>query len=355
LPHDGELPYLLVLSSGTTGRPKGPMINHRQAVQRLMAGIVNWGLSPWDRYASVIPLSFNMGRANCMTIHQLGGTAVMMAEDMPVDGVVGAFRDAAITWAFITPHHLRMLLAQASGPEPLMPFLRQLIVATAPLYSDERETARRLITPNFFETYGSNECGMYAMSSPDEQVWKPDSVGRIVSGVDAEIVDENHQPLPAGEVGAIRLRGPGFPTEYFNNPEATAQSFRDGWFYPGDAAMIDNDGFVFLKGRTDDVILFDGINVFPADIEDVLTTHPAVEEAAVVGHLTQSRREVPVAFVVLDGQASPKELRVFCQQKLAKMKWPHAIVPVKALPRSDAGKVLKTDLKKLSQKLLEKL
>ncbi len=147
----------------------------------------------------------------------------------------------------------------------------------------------------------------------------------------------------------IRLRADSIPAGYHRNPEATARSFRDGWFYPGDIAAIDEDGYVFLKGRADDAINFDGIMVYPVDIETVLAGHPSVIEVAVVGHTDGSQREIPVAFVVVDEPFDPAALQPFRAERLPRTDVPVRFFVMKALPRNAMGKVRKVRLREIAQ------
>ena len=170
------------------------------------------------------------------------------------------------------------------------------------------------------------------------------SVGRPVFAVEAEVVDASDGPLAAGETGRLRYRGPGVATGYHGDPEASREAFRDGWFYPGDLAAIDREGFVTLKGRAKDMILRGGVNIYPADIEATLTGHPAVAEAAVVAWPSREFGEEIAAFVRLSAEVDPDELVAFCRERLARYKCPRAVFPVDDLPRNSAGKVLKAEL-----------
>jgi acyl-coenzyme A synthetase/AMP-(fatty) acid ligase len=354
-PDDGDLPYVMVFSSGTTGMPKGPLLTHNQMIQQATRVANSCWISPWDRCGSIIDTFVQVAQLVALAFHRVGATVVLFRRDLAIEEMPEAYRKAGITWAFLAPRRLRLLLALTDDGEPLMPFLRQLVVGGGPLFPDERAAARRRITPNFFENYGSNEGGFYVTAGPQDHSLKPESVGRVVPSVEAQVVDQDHNPVPTGEIGMIRFRGPAFPTEYHMNPEASADAFRDGWFYPKDAALIDEDGYVFLKGRVDDVINVDGHNVYPADIESTLVAHPAVRDAAAVGYLRPDRREVPVAFVVLNQKVERDELHRHCRQNLAYYKVPHAYVALDEMPRNPIGKILKTDLKMMAKERLAKL
>jgi acyl-CoA synthetase (AMP-forming)/AMP-acid ligase II len=150
--------------------------------------------------------------------------------------------------------------------------------------------------------------------------------------------------LPNGQAGHLRYRGPAVATRYYNDAAASEEAFRDGWFYPGDLAAIDAAGFITLKGRTKDMILRGGVNIYPADIEAALTDHPAVAEAAVVPWPSRAMGEEIAAFIRLSEPATTDEILAHCRTRLSRYKWPKAAFVVDELPRNSAGKVLKAEL-----------
>jgi acyl-coenzyme A synthetase/AMP-(fatty) acid ligase len=252
-----------------------------------------------------------------------------------------------ITWMFLTPFHMRKLLHQfANADRPVLQQLRQLVVASSVLTADERTAARRRLSPNLVEQYGTAQGGLHSVSFPADQLIAPDSVGRIVVGAEAEIVDKEDRPVPAGTIGEIRLRGPGYASAYYKDAEASARTFRNGWFYPGDLAFIDVRGFLHLKGRVDDMFIFDGVNIHPDEIEEVLTRHPQIVEAAVVAQRTEDNREVPVAFIVADGELTEQALHDHFASRIAIMRQPRVYYFVQSLPKNDMGKVIRHQLRR---------
>jgi acyl-CoA synthetase (AMP-forming)/AMP-acid ligase II len=169
-------------------------------------------------------------------------------------------------------------------------------------------------------------------------------VGRPVFAVEVEAVDDADGRLRPGEIGQLRYRGPGVATGYYDDPEASREAFRGGWFYPGDLASLDELGFVTLKGRRKDMILRGGVNIYPPEIEATLTEHPAVAEAAVVGWPSRELGEEVAAFVRLVAPATSEDLLAFCRSRLARYKWPRKAFVVDELPRNSSGKVLKSEL-----------
>jgi acyl-CoA synthetase (AMP-forming)/AMP-acid ligase II len=163
---------------------------------------------------------------------------------------------------------------------PRFPGLRELMLSTTFAPEALRREVRRRMTPNLAIAYGSNEAWYVTRADAAEQIRFPDTVGLPYDGVDIEIVDDRGQALPAGEVGLVRVRGSGFARGYIDDPEATAKAFRDGWYYPGDLGVLSPEGALFLKGRADDMINYDGVKIYPADIEAALLDHPAVAEVA---------------------------------------------------------------------------
>ena len=164
-------------------------------------------------------------------------------------------------------------------------------------------------------------------------------------GVEVQIVDAAHRLQPPGTTGLLRYRSPGCATAFYRDEEASRESFRDGWFYPGDLAQLDAEGFLTLAGRAKDMIIRGGINIYPEEIEAILMAHPAVAEAAVVGVPDAARGEEVVAFVVLRQETDETVLRGWCSERLAPYKLPQLIERVAHLPRNSAGKVQKPLLK----------
>jgi acyl-CoA synthetase (AMP-forming)/AMP-acid ligase II len=165
-------------------------------------------------------------------------------------------------------------------------------------------------------------------------------------GVEVQVVDETDSLLPAGEVGRLRYRAPGSATEFYGDPEKTAEMFREGWFYPGDFGLMDEEGYLFLKGRRKDIIIRGGANIYPNEIEEVLLSHPAVAEAAVVGQLSREMGEEVAAFVIAKAEATKEELMAFCRTRLAPYKVPKTIRLVEDMPKNSLGKILKPELMK---------
>jgi acyl-coenzyme A synthetase/AMP-(fatty) acid ligase len=339
----GSDPFGIVESSGTTGSAKRIVVSHSDLIERwhrLMA-VQKWTKA--ERYSSQIELYFNSSRRDYNFIFRLGATAVI-----PTSGSVGEFvqfiNKKKITHLRLTPVHLRLMLKLVKGETPLFPDLWKLAVVSAPITGAERAAVRKYICPSLVEAYGSNESGTLTYSTPEMQMIEPESVGRVVTGVEAQIVDENGVEQPAGTPGLARFRASDFPTEYIDNPTATAEKFRDGWYYPGDIAKINDAGYLFLLGRADDVINNAGIKYYPIEIETVLLSHPAVCEAAVFPWQHELAGQVAGAAVVVEGNVTYGQLKEYCAGRLAPYKVPYVIAFRKALPKNAMGKVLKREL-----------
>jgi acyl-CoA synthetase (AMP-forming)/AMP-acid ligase II len=254
-------------------------------------------------------------------------------------------RRGRITALALTPAHLAALLDHPADMEPLLPAVRAMVVGSAPLTHERRLQVRRKLTPNFYEQLGVNEAGLLILGSPTDQDARPAAIGRVVCGVEARIVGDDGGPLPAGEVGLVGFRGEGFPVAYLDDSEATARAFRDGWFYPGDLAAIDADGFFHFKGRADDVINTAGVKFYPIEVEKVLLAHPSVAEVAVFGWPDAERGEIAVAYIVARRNYDAEALNAWCRERIAGYKVPRWWVTVDQLPRNPAGKIVKRRLK----------
>jgi acyl-CoA synthetase (AMP-forming)/AMP-acid ligase II len=343
-PEGGELPLLVSLSSGTTGVPKGPLLTHHQFFRRFMTHWINLNLNAGDRYVSATPLYFGGGRTFTMSVLFSGGTVVLFAPPYRPEELAAEVARRNATSVFLVPTLLRRLLDLSEEEAAPLRRLRLLLSSGSALHPDERRRIRATLCANFCEYYASTEGGGVSLLTPDDQEIHGDSVGRPVFGVEVEIVDDDHRPLPVGEAGRLRYRGPAVATGFHGESESDPETFRDGWFYPGDLASVNADGYVFLRGRKKDMIIRGGVNIYPTDIEAALLSHPSVAEAAVVGLPDAEFGEQVAAFVVTRAAISDDELIRWCREKLAAYKAPKTIFQMLELPRNSSGKILKQQL-----------
>jgi acyl-CoA synthetase (AMP-forming)/AMP-acid ligase II len=344
---EGEnLPFLLSLSSGTTGLPKGPLVGQEQFSRRFWTHWINLGLNAQSRFISATPLYFGGGRTFAMSQMFCGGTVILFPPPYQPEELVEEIRRREATALFLVPTLLRRLLAMERSEGMLMPSLKLLLSSGSPLHANERKEIRERITPHFFEMYATTEGGGVSLLTPEDQIRRGGSVGRAMFGVEVQVVDENDRPLSPGEVGRLRYRTPGSATEFYGDPEKTAEMFREGWFYPGDFGLMDEEGYLFLKGRRKDIIIRGGANIYPNEIEEVLLSHPAVAEAAVVGQLSREMGEEVAAFIIAKAEVTKEELTAFCRSRVAPYKVPKTICFVEDMPKNSLGKILKPELMK---------
>ena len=340
----GDHPLLYNQSSGTTGRPKSFFRSHDEFVIWARRYTNAQGWSADDRCLCLTRMSFNVGRSISLAMLRLGATVVIIRSQEPEE--FAAFvREKRITYLKLAPSQMIVLMEYAKEKPALFPNLRAMVVGSAPVTNDQRKLARQRLTPNCFEQMGSNEAGLLAFATPADQDAHPQSVGRVIGDIEAEIVDGDDTPLAIGEVGHLRFRAAGYPAGYVDDAQASRRAFRGGWFYPGDLAAINGEGYLFLKGRADDVINNSGIKFYPIEVETVLLSHDAVTEAAVIDWPHDEFGSVAIAFVVLASKSALKELLHYCAQRMGAYKVPVRIVAVAEMPKNPMGKILKRELK----------
>jgi len=340
----GDRPLLISLSSGTTGRPKGPAITHAQMLHRFVNQTVSLTFNWYDRFVVATPLYFGGGRTFALSFLYLGATIVLLPPPWKPEELIATMARHRPTALFLVPTLLRRMLALPDAA--LAPFraLRLLISSGAPLHPREREAVCARLSPQYFEYYASTEGGGITVLAPSDRAAHGDSVGRMAFRVELEVVGEDHAPLPPGEVGRIRYRGPGVATGFFRDPEADAEAFRDGWFYPGDLGVLDAEGFLSLRGRSRDMIIRGGANIYPVEIEQVIAQVPGVRDVAVVGLAHAEFGEEVCAVLVADAGLTAEAVVAECRARLAAYKVPRHVRFVDELPRNSAGKVLKARL-----------
>jgi acyl-CoA synthetase (AMP-forming)/AMP-acid ligase II len=346
-PSDTDLPLMIGLTSGTTGVVKGMRVTHGQMHARTIP--FDRILAPGPhRYFSASPLAFSAGRGYCLTHLIRGHTVILHPPLFTAEEYVETANRAAATVGFVVPTILRDLLALPASGELLLPGLQALICAGAPTHPEEKRAALQRVTPNLFEVYGTVGTGPITVLRPEEMAAHAASAGRPAEVWEIEIVDEADRVLPRGGEGRLRVRGPGAASGLDTEAASASEAIRHGWYYTGEIAALDPDGFLYLRGRATDVILRGGSNVYPDEVEAVLAEHAAVAEAAVVGRPSLHLGEEVVAFIVARAPVASDELAAHCRRRLSAYKVPAEIHLVEALPRTNFGK---TDRKRLAASL----
>jgi long-chain acyl-CoA synthetase len=224
--------------------------------------------------------------------------------------------------------------------------IRYYFTAAAPMPAEVARRWRERFGKTIHEGYGLTETSPFA-SHNHESAYREESVGTALEGVEIKVVDEKGDILPAGQLGEIAIKGPNVMKGYFNRPEETAEVIREGWFLSGDIGKLDEEGFVYVVDRAKDMVNISGFKVWPREVEEVLSKHNAVIEAAVIGIPDPISGEAVKAFVVLKkgAQLAEKEIIDFCRDRIAVYKAPHYVKFIDALPRNPSGKVLKRELR----------
>lgn len=332
-----DTPMLLSLSSGTTGMPKGPRVTQGKFIDRFMVYWLDLKLSAQDRFVTATPLYFGGGRGFALAMIYAGGTALLLCPPYKPEQLVAFVNEQRATSMFLVPTLLTRMLGEARDGPLLFPTLEVLISSGSALYAAEQREIRKKLTPNLYQYYSSTEGGGCTLLTPDAFDAHPDSVGQPCFGVQVEIVDEQHKPLPVGEIGRLRYRSAASADHYYKGDESAA--FHDGFFYPGDLGALDADGFLYLRGRSKDMIIRGGVNIYPGDIEAVILEHPSIVEVAVVGVPSVEFGEDIAVAAVAHGALDERGLRDHCARLLARYKMPRFFFSFDVLPKAGVGKV----------------
>jgi long-chain acyl-CoA synthetase len=339
---DPEALALLIYTSGTTGRPKGVMLDHAN-VSATAELIVGWfEMEPQTRSLLVLPLFHVNGIMVSVVSPLLAGGSAFIAERFHAASFWTTVEAVRPTFFSAVPT-IYALLVSRSGTQPDTGRLRFVICGAAPMPRQLiGEFEERFGVP-VVEGYGLSECTVVCTLNPLHGLRKPGSVGLPVPGVEVGVVGPDDAPLAPGQAGEVVVRGPNVMRGYLGRPGETAEVLRGGWLHTGDVGRFDDDGYLTLVDRVKDLIIRGGENIYPKEIEDVLYTHPAVLEVAVVGQPDPVFGEQPVAFVALRPglHAEADELIEHCRPSLARFKVPRAVYIEQALPKNAVGKVAK--------------
>jgi acyl-coenzyme A synthetase/AMP-(fatty) acid ligase len=345
---------LLVLSSGSTGKPKAAIATHRHHMLRARTYFEMLSKHWSEQRPGVFLLTATIANAGFhrFMINQilLGGPVVVLptfARETDLIRSIASFDNAV---SLVTPNMCRAFLKAHTGRDLLLPGMQAMITVGLPLFAHEKRGIVKRITPNFYEVYGSSGFGMIAGLRPEDMKAKAETVGRPVPGATVEIVDSAGRPLPAGAVGRVRCRGETAANSLLatDGTAAGGEGFHDGWYYPGDIAVLDEEGYVHLKGRVSDLIVQGSEEIYPPEIEAAILSLPAVREVAVVGGPPGSNDEAVVACVVRQGELRHEDLVLHCRSRLSPGKLPRRILYVDALPKTPGGKVDRPAVKALA-------
>jgi long-chain acyl-CoA synthetase len=343
-PADGAL---LIYTSGTTGKPKGVLLTQANIAAGIEYVSKAFEMKAGDRTMCVMPLFHTNGLMFSTLPFLLVGGTIAMKKRFSATNFWSQLREARVTTTSVSPTILAMLLEhEAKAPKASEIRLDYIKVASAPTSVELAERfENRFGKGLLLETYGLTETTAINVMNPLRGPRKHGSIGRALAPQEARIVDDAGNPVPTGETGEIEIRGATLMKEYFRDPENTRKAMRDGWIRTGDVARMDSDGFIFIVGRSKEMILRGGENISPLEIEEVVVKHPAVREAAAVGVPDRIWGETVGLCVVSRQPVSPEELVEFCRAHLSPFKVPQRVVFVDELPRNAVGKVTRNALR----------
>ncbi len=350
-PDETEINELAVIiyTSGTTGRPKGAMLSHGNLLHNVESCRIVLQTVEADRFAVLLPMFHSYMLTVGMLLPLIVGGSIVLIKSLhpPRAALQEIFERKTTVLPAIPQFYRSMVNAPIQPPVPL----RYCICGAAPLPAQVlREFEEKFHIP-LIEGYGLSEASPVVTKNPLDGRRKAGSIGLPIPHVEVSIQDESGRELGPNEIGEVCVRGGNVMLGYWNQPEETAKTMRKDWLLTGDIGYRDVDGYYYITDRKKDMLLVNGINVYPREIEEILYQYPGVKEAAVIGRPDPRKGEQPVAFVAaIDGSVvEEKALQRFVKERLADYKVPRKIVVMQALPRNATGKILKTALRQMEE------
>jgi len=341
--------WILMYTSGTTGKPKGVIRSHASHIAFYLINAADFGFNEHDICLNIMPLCHINSTFFTFTFTYIGGSAyIHPARGFKAEQVLEIIEREKITFISLIPTHYSLILnASEEARKRDVSSIRKLLCSSAPVRKDMKLAIMKFFPGvELYEAYGSTEAGIVTVLKPEYQMRKLGSIGFESLGTDrVKILDEDGNEVGVGVIGELFSRGPMLFDGYYKMPDKTAQSFRGEWFSAGDMARRDEDGFFELVDRKDNLIITGGEHVYPSEVEKVVGSHPGVLDVAVVGLPHETWGEVVTAFVIpkdLNAPPTEEEIIAFCKGKMAGHKRPRAVrfISQEDMPRTGSGKVL---------------
>ena len=339
---------IIFYTSGTTGKPKGAALNQTNITSNVKALAQTWKWTEVDILLLTLPLYHihGIGVALCGSLYI--GNFTILRKKFVAEEVLETIQKRKVTLFMAVPTMYFKLLEVEGLEKYDLSSMRLFVSGSAPLSRELFYKLKKAFGHEVLERAGMSESEMN-FSNPYDGERIPGSVGPCLPGVKVRITDKNYNDVPVGTEGEILIKGPNVFNGYWNKPAYNKQVFKDGWFVTGDVGKIDEKGYVYIIGRSKDVIKSGGINIYPREIEDVIESMPQVMECAVVGVPDKEFGESVKAYVVLNpgSKLSDDDVIAYCKEKLASFKKPKFVDFIDPLPKNTMGKILKEDLRKM--------
>lgn len=344
------LPY----SSGTTGLPKGVMLSHSNLVTNIFQTIAAASFPPEEHVLCFLPLYHIYGLNVVLNPFLVLGATLVLMPRFDIERTLDLLLRESISWIPMVPPVMNLFCQAAEqGRFPRDHRVRAVKSGAAPLAPELARRFQSLTGIPIAQGYGMTEASPVThIGFLEEPYYRPDSIGAPVALTDCKMVGENEAEVAPGEPGELVMRGPQFTLGYWKEPEATQAVLRDGWYWSGDVARVDEQGLYYIVDRRKEMIKYKGFAVAPAEVESVLLEHPSVGDCGVVGRPDSAAGEIPCAFVVLrDGTPGSgkieSELCGYVAERLTGYKQPREVRFVASIPRNPSGKILRRELRKL--------
>jgi long-chain acyl-CoA synthetase len=352
-PHTADDVSTILYTSGTTGRPKGALLTHRNFLANAQAATEVIHITHKDRFVVFLPLFHSFTFTVCVILPLITGAMITLLPSVrPFSRVVKSLIMDRIT-LFVAIPTVYKILAERNMPffVKLLLNLRLCVSGAAPLPVKVIHEFESAFKVPLLEGYGLTEAAPVVSFNPlDKAKRKPGTVGLPLPGISVKVVDDSGTQCPPGVAGELIVKGPNVMRGYLNKHEETAKTIRDGWLYTGDVASLDRSGHIRIIDRKKDMIIIDGLNVYPYEVEEVLYRHEAIKDCSMIGvpHEHEEGKELAIMYTVLKegAQATPKALREYLTAHVAHYKIPRRFIFTDELPRTATGKIMKKELRK---------